>query len=114
MTPEEILLQFLANSLPQALIAKTSAMTALVVAVVTLTLRYLPVLRANKRWAAPVLCMALGQIGGFAAVGFDLSQAGVAMGAGFLIGVSAIGTHSGAKNMVQAATEKGSKANKAA
>lgn len=106
MTSEEILVQFLTNLLPATLLAKTGGASVIVVAFVAVALKYIPVLKAYKRWSAPLLCLIAGQVLGFAAVAFDFSQALVAMGVGLLIAISAIGMHSGAKNVGQAVRDR--------
>ncbi|WP_374711398.1 hypothetical protein [Symbiobacterium terraclitae] len=102
MNEMQILFEFLASQLPEAVVTQALAYTAVTAALVGL-LRRIPWVEARKQVAAPVLSLVIGQGFGWVTVGFDPANWLLAVGAGLVIALAAIGGYSGAKNVVQSA-----------
>lgn len=93
------LLQLLTQLVGDQRVAEMLALVPAILSAVGLA-RLLPWVEARRRWAAPTLAGLLGMLGGLA-----ISWPGVRQGilAGFLGALAAVGTHSGGKNLLQAA-----------
>lgn len=99
----QVVTEFLKSTLPGALVAKALGLAPVVVAVIGLLMQYVPWADARRRWLAPLLALGLGLTAGFVTVGMDTTLIPLAIGMGLLIALTAIGAHSGGKNVVQAA-----------
>lgn len=104
MDPIAVLLDYLTGTLPAPVVAKATGLVPVVWAVVRLA-RLWPAVEVRKRWAAPLLALLAGQIGGQLAVGFARDAVLLGAGAGLLIGLGAIGAQSAAKNAAQQVTK---------
>ncbi len=100
MNELQVLFEFLASQLPEAVLTQALAYTAVTAALVGL-LRRIPWIEERKQVAAPVVALLIGQVFGWATVGFNTDQPLLAVGAGLVIALSAIGGYSGTKNVVQ-------------
>ena len=100
MNELQVLFEFLASQLPEAVLTQALAYTAVTAALVGL-LRRIPWFEARRQVAAPVAAVVLGQGFGWLAVGFDTAQWGTAVGAGVVIALAAVGGYSGTKNVAQ-------------
>lgn len=102
MNELQVLFEFLASQLPEAVLTQALAYTAVTAALVGL-LRRIPWIEARKQVAAPVLALLIGQGFGWVTVGFNPAEWLLAVGAGLVIALAAIGGYSGTKNVVQSA-----------
>jgi|GEM_PF-3071556 len=100
MTDLQVIYEFLASQLPQAIVTEALAYAAVTTALVGL-LKLIPWVEERKRWAAPVAALLIGHVFGWVTVGFDRTQWLLAVGAGLVIALASIGGFSGAKNVVQ-------------
>lgn len=106
----QTLYDFLISVLPHALVLKAVGYATVVAALVGLA-RKVPWVEARRKVAAPLIGLVLGQVFGFATVGFNAAQLPVGIGLGVVITLSAIGGVSAVKNMAQAlSAQEGSKA----
>lgn len=100
MNELQVLFEFLASQLPEAVLTQALAYTVVTAALVGL-LRRIPWVEERKQVAAPVLALLIGQGFGWVTVGFNPAEWLLAVGAGLVIALAAIGGYSGAKNVVQ-------------
>lgn len=91
---------FLMSLLPEALLAKALGSAGVVTAVISL-LKKIPGFEAQKKIAAPLAGLVLGQVFGFWAVNFDMNQALLGAGSGLMIFLVATGAYSVVKNVSQ-------------
>lgn len=94
----QTLFEFLHGLLPADVATAALALVPVVVALVRL-LRLVPAVETHRRWAAPALALVLGLVAGFTVAPGDWR---LAVPAGLLVGLAAIGGWSGARNVAQA------------
>ena len=100
MNELQLLFQALASLLPEAILPRVLTYAAITTALVAL-LRRIPWFEARRQVAAPAAALVIGQGLGWLAVGFDPAEWKVAVGAGLVIALAAMGGYSGTKNVVQ-------------
>lgn len=101
-----VLFEFLRSLLPEQTAAAALALVPVVVAVVRLA-RLIPWVEERRQWFAPLLSVLLGLIAGWVVAPGDWR---LALPAGLLVGLAAVGGWSAGKNVAQAAAEQGQKA----
>lgn len=100
MSELQVILEFLASQLPEAVLTQALAYTAVTAALVGL-LRRIPWIEERRQVAAPIAALVIGQTFGWVTIGFHLDEWLQGVGAGLVIALAAIGGYSGTKNVVQ-------------